>query len=68
MTAYRRMAGSIVGICVAALAAGHGAAVQIQPLAGVNLASGKKASYALKPNYGRCTDPGDATDLTDGKF
>src|SRR4051794_17078460 len=34
---------------------------------GENLALGRPYQLAPRPNYGPCTDPGDATDLTDGK-
>jgi len=44
----------------------HGAE-PIQPLAGKNLALGKKAAYSPEPNYGYCRG-GDETDLTDGRF
>ena len=32
-----------------------------------NLALGKHYEMSTAPNYGRCSDPGDATQLTDGK-
>ncbi len=68
MSIHQRMASSIVGIVMVGLVAGHALAAQIEPLAGTNLLSGKKAAYSLKPNYGYCTDAGDPTDLTNGKF
>ena len=33
-----------------------------------NLALGKSCAFSHEPNYRRGTEPGDATDLTDGKF
>jgi len=39
----------------------------IKPLAGTNLALGKKATYSLEPNYRYCRG-GDEADLTDGRF
>ncbi|MDZ4199046.1 MAG: discoidin domain-containing protein, partial [Kiritimatiellia bacterium] len=38
------------------------------PLPGVNLALGKSYTWSQSPNYSHCTDPGDATQLTDGEF
>ena len=35
---------------------------------GRNIALGKPYTFAKKPNYGYCTDPGDATQLTDGEY
>ncbi|MBM4078780.1 MAG: hypothetical protein FJ278_03705, partial [Planctomycetes bacterium] len=35
---------------------------------GENLARGKTYSLDPKPNYGYCTEPGDATQLTDGEY
>ena len=33
-----------------------------------NLALGRPYTFSHPPNYGGCTDPGDATDLTDGIY
>ncbi len=37
-------------------------------LGGTNLAAGKKYTLDPAPNYAGCTDPGDATQLTDGQY
>jgi len=39
-----------------------------QPSPGENLARGQACTFDPVPNYGLCTDPGDATDLTDGVY
>lgn len=39
-----------------------------QPSPGENLAHGQACTFDPAPNYGLCTDPGDATDLTDGLY
>ncbi|MBM3473533.1 MAG: hypothetical protein FJX75_09710 [Armatimonadetes bacterium] len=38
------------------------------PPPGPNLALGKSYTLAPAPNYGYCTEPGDATQLTDGEY
>lgn len=51
----------------AALVAESHAGEPVKPLAGANLALGKKATYSWEPNYRYCRG-GDEADLTDGKF
>ncbi|MFQ5601550.1 MAG: glycoside hydrolase domain-containing protein [Candidatus Krumholzibacteriia bacterium] len=41
--------------------------VAAAPLAAENLARGRPYTWSHPPNYERCTDPGDPTQLTDGK-
>jgi hypothetical protein len=61
-------------ILIAAMALCHGAFAQEPPRVvplpspGVNLAKGKPCTFDPAPNYGLCTDAGDATDLTDGVY
>lgn len=42
--------------------------VRWTPTSGINLARGKACAFTPAPNYGLCTDAGDATDLTDGLY
>lgn len=54
-----------------ALAGGFATAQQAQsdaPKPLENIALGKPYKLSLAPNYGLCTDPGDATQLTDGVY
>ncbi len=39
-----------------------------QTAADTNLARGKSYTFSARPNYAHCTDPGDATQLTDGIY
>ncbi|MCE5237201.1 hypothetical protein LLH23_01760 [bacterium] len=65
-----RMLFASVCCCLISLAAAQeqAPAPRPQPSPGVNLALGKPCTFSPAPNYGLCTDPGDATDLTDGVY
>jgi hypothetical protein len=52
----RRSILAVLCLCAASLAAGEGE----------NLARGKSYTLSPRPDYRHCTDPGDATQLTDG--
>ena len=55
-----------LGLVTVGLSTSH-AGAPIEPLAGTNLALGKKATYSVEPNYSYSRG-GDETDLTDGKY
>jgi len=50
------------------VAAGVAKAQPMQPTEGKNLARGNLCTFDPQPNYAKCTDMGDAGDLTDGLY